>query len=295
MNISENLTVLADGYAFTECPHWHEGRLWFVDMHLEQVCAVDEDGTVETIVNVPGPTGGIGWLPDGRLLVVAMEDRKILRLEASGLVVHADLSETVSTTLNDLWVDSKGRAYVGETGFNAREFLQDPAAVEAVSTGAVAGLEVPATSRIFVVEPDGTWSEAASGLRFTNGIIVDEEAGLLFVAETFGGCLSRYEIGPDGSLSNRQLLPLEFLPDGIGLDRSGCVWVTDLVNSAVQRIDPQGAFLERIATSQLCLAAAVGGPDGETLYLCTSPTLDLKESLSLRGSRVESVSLSSIV
>lgn len=294
MTVSKEITVLAEGFSFTECPRWHDGRLWFVDMHLHQVLAVDEQGSVEKIIDVPGPPGGIGWLPDGRLLIVMMDDRKILRLEESGLVLHADLSDVASTKLNDLWVDSSGRTYVGETGFDAHDYLETPAIVEAKSTGRWDGLEGPATGRIFKVEPDGSFREVADGLRFTNGIVIDEAAGKLFVAESFGYCLSRFDLAPDGSLTNRKQLPLGFVPDGIDLDASGCVWTTDLFNCAVQRVDAQGVFLDRVVTTQLCLACAVGGSDETTLFLCTSPIIDPEQALRQRGSRIEAIPVPAI-
>lgn len=47
-------TVLIDGFAFTECPRWHGGRLWFVDMHLNKVVSVLPDGSGESTLEVPG-------------------------------------------------------------------------------------------------------------------------------------------------------------------------------------------------------------------------------------------------
>src|SRR6185312_669678 len=76
-------------------------------------------GTAETIVDVPQQASGLGWLPDGRLLVVSMLDRKVMRLEPDGsLVVHADLSTLAPGACNDMVVDAQGRAYVGNFGFD---------------------------------------------------------------------------------------------------------------------------------------------------------------------------------
>jgi len=278
-------TVQIDGFAFTECPRWHGGRLWFVDMHLNKVVSVLPDGGGESTLEIPGSPGGIGWLPDGRLLIVLMAERQILRLDNSGLVVHADLSATVATTLNDLAVDSSGRCYVGETGFDPHEFLSTSADIERVSTGT---FECPQPSRLFVVDPDGQYREVASGLSFANGIVIDEKEKLLFVAESFGARLSRYDLRPDGGLGNRTELFLGFAPDGIGLDQWGCVWVADVFGCAAQRIDRNGVLLERTDSEQLCLACAVGGVDGDRLYLCSSPSLDRAECLERLGSKLES-------
>src|SRR3972149_3571656 len=101
--------VLLDGLAFGEGPRWHDGRLWFSDMHAHQVMAVDLSGRTETIARVPGQPSGLGWLPDGRVLVVSMMDRRLLRLDPGGLVEVADLNALASGLCNDMVVDGQGR------------------------------------------------------------------------------------------------------------------------------------------------------------------------------------------
>ena len=71
-------TIVADGFAFPEGPRWHEDRLWFSDQHDRRVVAMDTDGKSETIVDVPQQPSGLGWLLDGRMLVVSMRDRRVL-------------------------------------------------------------------------------------------------------------------------------------------------------------------------------------------------------------------------
>ncbi|MEN8182984.1 MAG: SMP-30/gluconolactonase/LRE family protein, partial [Myxococcota bacterium] len=73
--------VLIDGLRFPEGPRWHQGRFWFSDMHSQKVIAVDLDGNAETVATVPGDPSGLGWLPGGRLLIVSMKDRRLLRLD----------------------------------------------------------------------------------------------------------------------------------------------------------------------------------------------------------------------
>ena len=68
-------TILIDGLQFPEGPRWHDGRLWFSDMNAQKVLTVDLAGNLQTIVQVPGSPSGLGWLPDGRLLVVSMTER----------------------------------------------------------------------------------------------------------------------------------------------------------------------------------------------------------------------------
>jgi len=111
-------TVLLDGLAFPEGPRWHDGRLFFSDQHDRRVYAMDPTGRAEVVVEVPQQPSGLGWLPDGRMLIVSMLDRRVLRLEEGALVQDVDLSELAPAECNDMVVDSVGRAYVGNFGFD---------------------------------------------------------------------------------------------------------------------------------------------------------------------------------
>ncbi|MGO1263239.1 MAG: SMP-30/gluconolactonase/LRE family protein, partial [Brevibacterium aurantiacum] len=112
--------TVATGMTFTECPRWHGDRWYFVDFYSHRVLSMEADGAdLRTELTVPAQPSGLGWLPDGRLLVVSMKDRKILRRELDGTVVeHADLSDLAAYPLNDMVVDAAGRAYVGNFGFD---------------------------------------------------------------------------------------------------------------------------------------------------------------------------------
>src|SRR4029453_14483715 len=113
--------LLAMVFGFVEGPRWHGGLFVFSDMGSKQVLTVDLDGAVEEVCVVEGRPSGIGWLPDGRVLFVAKNDRGIVRLEADGrLAEHADLSGLVSAPCNDMVVDRRGNAYVGNPGYDMR-------------------------------------------------------------------------------------------------------------------------------------------------------------------------------
>ena len=96
------LTTLLTGLTFAEGPRWHDRKLWFSDFYAHEVITVDEEGKRATIVKVPEQPSGLGWTPDNKLLIVSMRDQKLLRLEDSGLVEHADLSKFANYWCNDL-------------------------------------------------------------------------------------------------------------------------------------------------------------------------------------------------
>ncbi len=247
-------TVLLDGLAFGEGPRWHEDRLWFSDMHRRQVMTVDMDGNEDVVCEVPNQPSGLGWTPDGRLLVVSMVDRKLLRLDPGGLTEVADLSDLATFHCNDMVVDAQGRAYIGHFGFDI--FTQQP----------------PVTASLILVEPDGATSVAADDLSFPNGAVITPDGATLIVGETMAAQLSAFDIAADGSLSNRRVwAPTEgAVPDGICLDAEGGIWVASPRSAEVLRVLEGGEVTERIPVETQAFACMLGGPQRKHLLICTA-------------------------
>ncbi len=249
-------TVLLGGLGFAEGPRWHDGHLWFSDMGAGQVVVVDLEGRAEVVLDVPGRPSGLGWLPDGRLLVVSMGDRRVLRREADGTVVeHADLSGLASFDCNDMVVDGQGRAWVGNAGFDL----------------SVRPLQVR-PAQIVLITPDGHARVVDDQVVFPNGSVVTPDGGTLIVAETFGQCLTAFGIAEDGALvDRRRFAALDgSAPDGICLDAEGAVWVADASGSACLRVREGGEVVDRVDTGRGCFACMLGGPDRRTLFLLTA-------------------------
>lgn len=285
---SRNLIKLVQGFTFLESPRWHEGRLWLSDFHTHRVLAVSLDGTVENIAVVPAQPSGLGWLPDGRMLVVSMKDRKLLRREADGsLVVHADLSGLATWHLNDMVVDEKGRAYIGNFGFDHRS----------------GGPVVPAS--LIMVAPDGRASVVSDNdLIFPNGSAITPDGRTLLVGETWGNRISAFPINGDGSLGarytwasfgeltdSREFAVLsaaaKVLPDGCTLDAQGCLWVADIGGNRAIRVKEGGAIVDEISSgADGTFAVCLGGEHGKTLFICVAPHSEPSERIALRGARV---------
>ncbi len=249
--------VLLDNLGFPEDPRWHDGTLWFSDMDQKAVFRLEPSGRVSTVLSVDGIPSGLGWLPDGRLLVVSMSDRRLLQLEPSGAREVADLSGLASFHCNDMVVDDGGRAFIGTFGF-------DFEALRPFSPG-----------EIILVPPRGSPRIVADGLAFPNGMAITPDRKTLLVSETLGEGLTAFEIAADGSLGKRRVwahLP-GMTPDGISLDASGAVWVASPVSSAVFRVQEGGKILDRVAVSNQAYSCRLGGPGGRTLYIATSYAL----------------------
>jgi sugar lactone lactonase YvrE len=265
--------VLLDGLRFPEGPRWHEERLWFSDMHDGRVLAVDLAGRVETIVAVPGEPSGLGWLPDGRLLVVSMKDRRLLRLDPSGLVEHADLSPFATFHCNDMLVDARGRAYVGNFGFDLH------------------GKAPVAPANLVLVQPDGRAEVAAEGLLFPNGTVLTPDGRTLIVGESFGARLTAFDVDGDGRLAKRRVwapLPGGAVPDGVCLDAEGAVWVASPTSNEFLRVREGGEVAARLPVDRSAIACMLGGPQRRTLFLCTSRAHDPAET-GAREARIEIV------
>lgn len=269
--------TLVTGLSFTECPRWHNGRLYVSDFYTHRVLAIDLSGKVETVARVPGRPSGLGFLPDGRMLIASMLDRRILRQERPGeLVEHSNLWEIAPWHLNDMLVDHEGRAWVGNFGFD-------------LMGGAPA-----ASTNLICVEADGRASVVAQGLGFPNGMALTPE-GTLIVAETFMNRLSAFEVngaklserrtwacfGPPPATANvaEILRDVEAAPDGICLDAEGAVWVADAKQRRLLRVRQGGEVLEQIETGGLgVFACMLGGDDGRTLFACVAPTFDEEQA-----------------
>ena len=287
--MTREISVVLSEMAYLECPRWHDGRIWVVDFYQHQVLSAAEDGSgLRVEAAVPEQPSGLGWLPDGRLLVVSMKDRRLLRREPDGrLVVHADLAAHVQGHPNDLVVDAEGRAYVGNFGFDL-----------------MGGADVT-PGVLLRVDPDGSVHRAAEDLWFANGSVITPD-GRLLVDETFGNRVSAFDIGPDGSLSNRQdwarfgelptsralgdaLGSLQVAPDGCGLDADGMLWIADALNGRAIRVREGGEIVEEISPGTGVFACGLGGSDGRTLFLCAAPDFDEQARSSAREAQLLSV------
>src|SRR5215469_4012210 len=138
------------GLQFGEGLRWHHGRFWFSDFYKHHIASVGPGGDLRVELAIEDQPSGLGWLPDGRLLFVAMKRQRVLRREADGRVaVHADLSGLAKFHTNDMIVDAQGNAFVGCFGFDLDRFIVEQGAA-ALWTG-----DGPPKAPIMSVTPNG--------------------------------------------------------------------------------------------------------------------------------------------
>jgi sugar lactone lactonase YvrE len=245
------LQTLMTGILFGESPRWHDERLWFSDWGAQEIIAVDLEGKSEVIIPMPSFPFCIDFLPDGRLLIVSARDRLLLRREPDeSLVTHADLSTVSEHPWNDIVVDGRGNAYIGNIGFDfpGGEF---------------------APGILALVTPDGSAQQVADGVAFPNGIVVTPDNSTLILAESYANRLTAFDIAADGSLFNRRMwAELDGgVPDGICLDSEGAVWYGDVPNKRCVRVREGGEVLQTIDLDRGCFACMLGGVDRRILFM----------------------------
>ena len=253
--------VLLKDLKFPEAPRWHDDRLWFSDMEDRKVRSVNVKGEIETILEVPKRPSGLGWLPNRRLLVVSMEDRKILELESGVLKEFADLGALATYHLNDMVVGKKGCAYIGNFGFdyiNNKPFI-------------------PAT--IIMVNPEREAKIVAENMSFPNGMVITPDGKTIIIAETLSARLTAFDIKNDGTLINRRLwADLKSIPpDGICLDEEEAIWVAAPGEQRVIRVLEGGSITDIVEVKNEAYACMLGGPNLTTLFIATSTSHLVRE------------------
>jgi sugar lactone lactonase YvrE len=253
------VTTLFEGGGFFEGPRWRDGTWWVSDFYRHQVSRISSDGHETVVVEVAAQPSGLGWLPDGSLVISSMKDHRVLRYAHGELSILADLSTYAGGLLNDLVTDAHGRSYVGNFGFDL------------MGGGALASAD------LVRVDLDGTVTVAATDLHFPNGTVITPDGSTLIVGETTGNRYTAFTIADDGTLTDRRTWAsfdaVPVAPDGCTLDAEGRIWAADALGNRCVLVAEGGEIVEeiRVPGDLGVYACALGGDDGRTLLLCCAP------------------------
>lgn len=248
----EAITVV-EGVHFAENLRWRDGRLWFSDMYGDRIHAFDPATGRREVVGELFHPAGLGWLPDGRLLAVASEDKLVFVVTPDANELYADLSALMPGWANEMLVDAAGRAYVGNFGY-------DLFSEEMVPT------------RLVLVDPDARASIQPGDLAFPNGTVLRSDCTLV-VAETFAARLAVFDVAVDGTLTpaGAIALPEGTTPDGICIDAEDGIWVTSPLSRSVLYLPGDGGAPLSYSVDDSPYACMLGGPDRRTLYVALAP------------------------
>lgn len=265
MHTPETLVGLGQGLRFPESPRWHNGRLWFIDIHGNAIKSVSLDGDLRTELELAFKPNGLGFMPDGSVVFSDALNLAMKRWDGRTLHDHASLEGAAVFCLSDANTDAQGRTFFGDIGYNF--WNPDAAPVD--------------TCVIARIDASGAVCKVAEGLEFPNGIVFTPDGKTLIVAETNAFRLTAFDVDADGNLSNRRVfaaLPEGVQPDGICLDAEGAVWLANPAgNPAVLRVREGGEVTDRITLETHAYAVMLGGPDGRHLFICTSASHDPAE------------------
>lgn len=273
-----DLSLIFSDLRFPEGARWHEDQLWFSDMHTGQVFRSDPAArTLEEVVVVDDQPSGLGWLPDGSLLISCMLGRRVRRLAPGGGVSDfADISMLTDAPINDLVTDAAGRTFLGGFGYDLyADAPQSP-------------------GPIFRIDPDGRPTVVEDDMVFPNGSVFLPGTSTLVVAETWAARLTAFDVDASGDLVGKRVwaeLPAGSTPDGICVDSAGGVWVSSITTSQFLRVEEGGRITRTIDVDGRCATDCVlGGPDGRTLFLLTSNSWQ-PSATTVRQGRIEAVSV----
>lgn len=272
------ITTLLGGLVFPEAPRWRGDRLYFSDIYGGAVMSADLRGRCETVATMPMPSG-IGWTRDGEMLVVSMEMPPHLATVGDGGATPAiDLRSVARWPCNDMVIDRRGTAYVGQLGFS---ILPDGSAAAP-----------PEDAPLIAVGRDGPRAASHDVLSCANGMAITPDGRTLIVAETFASRITAFSIAEDGSLADRrEFARVDDLPDGLCLDAEGAVWVAVLQTGRFIRVAEGGDVTDQIVLprGRRAIACVLGGEDRRTLFLCTTGSLEKQDVLDQMDGRIESV------
>jgi sugar lactone lactonase YvrE len=258
--------VLLRGLGLPESPRWHLDQIWFTDHYQRRLVAVDLNGAARTVANFPDQPSGLGFLPDGSILVALRKSQRIVQIEPSSLRkttppyrMYVDLSNYGGNHLNDMIVDMLGRAYV--------DYRTVPAKYDANPEP-----EEDPVDNILLVRADQTTAIVASGLTTPNGLAISADGRTLVVGETRAQRVTAFDVAADGSLSKPRVFAnlAGARPDGLCFDSDGAIWVGSPNLGEFRRVVEGGQVLQSIGVQpKFAIACALVGNDRRTLVMMT--------------------------
>ncbi|MBF0102788.1 MAG: SMP-30/gluconolactonase/LRE family protein [Desulfobacterales bacterium] len=241
------LTELADNLSFAEGPAVDaNGNVYFSDILANRIYKWSTDQGLSIFKENSNGINGLFVDQNGNLIACEGTNGRLVSIDQQGNVtVLADKNnEKRFNEPNDLWIDSKGGIYFSDPLYLGSTLYQEGQYVYYLS---------PKRDKLYTVITDMTKP---------NGIIGTPDGKSLYVSDHGAGATYRYDINPDGTLTNKTLFT-SVGSDGMTIDQQGNVYLTE---NAVLVFDASGKKIEEIAVpdrpTNLCFS-------GKTLFITT--------------------------
>ena len=252
--------LLSAGFKFTEGPAADKsGNVYFTDQPNDRILIWKTDGTLVTFMQGAGRANGLSFDREGNLWVCADEKNELWRIPPSGkpvVVVQAYDGKRLNGP-NDVWIRPDGGVYFTDP-FYKRDYWKHQMSEQDAQC-------------VYCYDPKGNrLTRVVQDLKQPNGIIGTPDGKVLYVADIAAQKTYRYDIQPDGALSNRKLF-CDLGSDGMTIDSEGNVYLT---GKGVTVFDSSGKQIEQIPVNAAWTAnVCFGGKDGRTLFITAMQNL----------------------
>lgn len=254
------LEKLSGGFAFTEGPtRDRAGNVFFVDQPNNRIMEWSTDGKLSTFMQPSGYANGMGFDAQGNLIACADEHNQLWSIapDKTVTVLVTNYQGKYLNGPNDVWVAPNGGMFITDP-FYKRTWWDH-------TTMALTNEEV------FYLSPDrNTLTQVTDDLKKPNGITGTPDGKKLFVSDIGAGRTWRYDIQPDGALTNKTFF-CALGSDGMTIDAEGNLYLTgrgvtvfDKTGKKIDHIDVQEPW-----TANVCFS----GKDHQTLFITASESL----------------------
>ena len=258
------LRKLADDFAFTEGPTCDKnGNVFFVDQPNNRIMEWSVDGKLSTFLQPSGHANGMDFDASGNLIACADEHNELWSIapDKKVTVLVKDFHGKYLNGPNDVWVAPNGAMYITDPFYKRKWWDHNTMALP--------------NQEVFYLSPDRkNLRRVTDDLTKPNGITGTPDGKTLFVADIQADQTWRYDILPDGSLTNKTL----FCPkgsDGMTIDEKGDLYLcaTGQTNG-VTIFNPAGKPIGHIDVPEKWSAnVCFGGKDRKTLFITASTSL----------------------
>jgi gluconolactonase len=271
--------VLCGGFGFTEGPIWvpAAGFLLFSDIPGNTIFRWSPGDKEATPYRRPsGHANGHTLDLQGRLVSCEHSGRRVsvAPIDGEATPLTDRFEDKRYNSPNDVVVHSTGVVYFTDPNYGitgTARGMGEPGAVQ----------ELPCQG-VYRIAPDGTVQRLHDSFTQPNGLAFSPDERVLYIGDSQEKIINRYDVKPDGSLTNEALFvdmrgdDRPGAPDGMKVDEAGRLWSTGA--GGVWVIEAGGTVLGQFETNEHAANLCFGGPDFATLFLCTRTTISAIET-----------------